>query len=104
MCLLPDDDCLEQHIKLANFLASIRCHRDLRIHLSYRSWLGISEWLLQTVRHTKSAVPRLLPVSPIQQDQYNSDSEANSEAEDEAACYSDFDSESSTELELSDEH
>ena len=45
-----------------------------------------------------------LPVSPTQQDQYNSDSKANSEAEDEAAFNSDFDSESSTESESSDEH
>ena len=34
MCLLPDDDNLEQHIKCSNVLAYVQCHPDLRRHPS----------------------------------------------------------------------
>jgi len=54
------------------------------------------------VHHTKPALPSSLPVSPTEH-QYSSDFEASSEAESEGTLNSDFDSESSTELELLDE-
>ena len=97
MRLLPDDGSLEQHIKRANFLAYIQHHPDLRRHPSPigHGWELVNGYC-RPVRHTKPALPSLLLVSPAQQDQYNSDPEANSEAEDEAAFNSDFDSESST--------
>ena len=105
MCLFPDDDSLEQHIKRTNFLPYIQRHPDLRRHPSSigHGWELVNGYC-RPVCHTKPALPNLLPVSLTQQDQYNSDSEANSEAEDEAAFNSDFDNESSTELESSDEH
>ena len=105
MRLLPDGGSLEQHIKHANFLAYIQHHPDLRRHPSPigHGWELVNGYC-RPVHHTKPALPSLLPVSPTQQDQYNSDSVANSEAEEEAAFNSDFDSESSTELESSDEH
>ena len=105
MRLLPDDDSLEQHIECANFLAHIQRHPDLRRHPSPigHGWELVNGYC-RPVRHTKPALLSSFPVSPTQQDQYNSDSEANSEAEDETAFNSDFDSDSSTELESSDEH
>ena len=87
-------------MKRANFLAYIQRHPDLRRPPLGHGWELVNGYC-RPVRHTKLALPSTFPVSPTQQDQYNSDSEANSEAEDEAA---DFDSDSSTELELSDEH
>ena len=91
MFLLPDDDSLEQHIKRANFLAYIQHHPDLRRHPSpiCHGWELVNGYC-RPVRHTKPVLPCSLPVSPTQQDQYNSDSEANSEAEDEAAFNSDL--------------
>ena len=89
--LLSDDDSLEQHIKCANFLVYIQRHPDLR---RYHSPIGHSLELVngycRPVSHTKPALWSLLPISPTQQHQYNS--EANSESEDEAAFNSDFDS------------
>jgi hypothetical protein len=61
MRLLPDDDCLEQHIKHANFLAYIQRHHDLRRH---PSWFGISEWLLQTSAPHKTC-PSNFTSSPV---------------------------------------
>ena len=99
MRLLPDDDSLEHHIKCVKFLVYIQRHPDMRRHLSPigHGWQLVNGYC-RPVRRTKPALLSSLPVSPTQQDQYNSDSEANSEAEDEAAFNSDFDSESSTHL------
>ena len=101
MFLIPDDDSLEQHIKRANFLAYIQHHPDLRRHPSPigHGWELVNGYC-RPVHHTKPVLPCSLSVSPTRQDQYNSDSEANSEIKDEAA----FNSDSSTELESSDEH
>ena len=86
MRLLPDDDSLEQHIndsleqhiKCANFLAYIQHHPDLRRHPFPigRGWELVNGYC-RPVHHTKPALSSLLPVSPTQQDQYNSNSEAN---------------------------
>ena len=57
-------------------------------HLSYRSWLGIGEQLLQAHAPHKTCPSNFLPVPSIQQDGYDSDPKANSESESEAT--SDF--------------
>jgi len=103
MHLPPDDDSLEQHIKCTNFLANIQCHPDLRWHPSPigHGWDLVNGYC-RLVHHTKPVLPSSFPVSPTQQDRYNSDLEVNSEDESEAVFNSDFDSESSTELESSD--
>jgi len=103
MRLLPDDDSLEQHIKRANFLAHIQCQTDLRRHPSSigHGWELVNGYS-RPVRHTKPALPMSLALSSTQQDYYNSDTEASSEAESEVGTESDSDTdESSYELETS---
>ena len=54
MCLLPDDDSLEQHIKRANFLVYIQRHPDLRRYPSPigHGWELVND-CCRPVRHTK---------------------------------------------------
>ena len=53
MCLLPDDDNLEQHIKCSNMLAYVQCHPDLRRHPSPigHGW-ELANDCCRPVRHT----------------------------------------------------
>ena len=101
ICLLPDDDSLEQHLKCANFLAYIQHHPNLRKLLSPigHGWELVNSYC-RPVCHTKPALPILLQVQSTQQDDSDSESESQSEFDFDTESESANDFESLDELEL----